>query len=145
MTKKAFSLAHCSASYAVYGGVSFDLKNGISENGVTIEFAEDFGERVVGGDGTSMWTEYMSSHGTITVELMPYSDAYAFFITLQNTQRATGSKGQDSITITDRDLNRNWVGSDVAIQSISGEQISKSGNNVVTVTLSCGSITRQAA
>jgi hypothetical protein len=145
MSKKAFSLAHCSASYAVYGGVSFDLKNGISENGVTIEFAEDFGERVVGGDGTSMWTEYMSSNGTITVELMPYSDAYAFFITLQNTQRASGSKGQDSITITDRDLNRNWVGSDVAIQSISGEQINKAGNNVVTVTLSCGSITRQAA
>jgi hypothetical protein len=145
MTKKAFSLAHCSASYAVYGGVSFDLKNGIAENGVTIELAEDLGERVVGADGSSMWTEYMTSHGTITVELMPYSDAYPFFITLQNAQRATGSKGQDTITIIDRDLQRNWVGSDVAIQSISGEQISKSGNNVVTVTLSCGSITRQAA
>jgi hypothetical protein len=145
MAKKAYCLNNCSVSYAAYGSVSFDLKNGIAENGVTVEMAEDFGERMVGGDGSSAWSEYMSSNGTISLEIMPYSDSYAFFTSLQNTQRATGSKGMDTVTILDRNFNRTIIGSDVAIRSISGEQISKSGNNVVTILLDCGSITRQGA
>lgn len=145
MAKESYTLANVSVTYAPFGAASFDCKNGIAESGVTIAMSEDFGERVKGGDGTSMWTEYCSSDGTITLNVNQYSPVYAFFVALQNAQRLAGKKGRDTMTILNRDMNEVITCSQCAIQSISGETYDKSGSTVRVITINAGSITRLAA
>lgn len=145
MAKESYTLYNVSVTYAPFGAASFDCKNGIAESGVTVTMSEDFGERVKGGDGSSMWTEYCSSDGTITLNVNPYSPAYAFFIALQNAQRMAGKKGRDTMTILNRDLRETITCAQCAIQSISGETYDKSGSTVRVITINAGSITRMAA
>lgn len=61
MSKQTYSIARASAAYAVFGGVSFDLKQGLTDNGITINLDEDFGERNKAIDGSSIWSEYETS------------------------------------------------------------------------------------
>lgn len=145
MAKESYTLAHVSITYAPFGAASFDCKNGIAESGCSIAMSEDFGERVKGGDGSSMWTEYCSQDGTITLNVNPYSPAYAFFVALQNAQRMSGTKGRDTMTILNRDLNEMISCAQCAIQSISGETYDKSGATVRVVTINSGTITRMSA
>lgn len=141
-THASYTLKNVTMSYAAFGGASIDCKNGIAEGGCTIALAEDYGERTAGGDGSTMWSEYMTSHGTVMLNVMPYSPVYAFFVTLQTAQRATGSKGSDTMTIVNKNFSESFTCSAVAIQSISGETFDKAGNTVRVITLSCGEISR---
>lgn len=145
MAKKSYSLMRVSIIYTAFGGVSFDCKDGIAESGCVVAMAENFGERTMGGDGSSMWSEYESANGTITINLLPTSPAYAYFVTLQNAQRLTGTKGQDTMTILNRSLNEQITCADCAIESISGETYDKAGNTVRVITINAGSITKVAA
>lgn len=140
MSKQAYSIARVSAAYAVFGGVSFDLKQSLGENGITINPDEDFGERVKGADGSSLWCEYESSGGTIVAEYLASSPAVAFFMALHATQRATGTTGLDSIVIVDRDMQITHTASDVAIQSITGHTVKKAKGDMIVVTLNYGKI-----
>ena len=90
MKKPTYSIARASAAYAVFGGVSFDLKQGLTDNGITINLDEDFGERNKAIDGSSIWSEFETSAGTIVLEYLPSSPCVPFFITLHATQRGTG-------------------------------------------------------
>lgn len=144
MDKENYTLHNVSVVYSPFGAASFDCREGIAESGVTIAMAEDFGERVMGGDGTSMWSEYCSDHGTVTLNVNPYSPAYAFFIALQNAQRASTTKGRDTMTIQSSDLKEIITCAQCAIQSISGETYDKAGSTVRVITINCGHINRMA-
>lgn len=145
MPKESYTLKHVQMAYAAFGGASFDMKQGISEDGVTIEMAEDFGERTMGGDGSTLWSEYVGSNGTVTLSIMANSPAYPFFVNLQTVQRQSGTKGRDSATIINKDFNESITCSNGAIRSISGEKYDKRGNAYRTVVIDFGSITRIAA
>lgn len=145
MAKQSYSIARASAAYASFGGVSFDLKQGIGENGISINLDEDFGERHKGADGSTLWSEYETSSGTIVIEYLANSPAIPFFTALHATQRGTGSTGQDTITILDRDMGMTHTASDVSIQSITGHSIKKAKGDMVVVTLNCGKITSMGA
>lgn len=145
MAKESYTLAHVNASYSPYGGAAFDLKQGLAEDGITITMDEDFGERSNGADGSTLWSEYMGSSGTIDVVVMANSPVYAYFVTLQAAQRASGTKGRDTLSIVNRDFNESITASKCAIQRISGEKTDKRGNATRTITISAGSITRVAA
>lgn len=141
MSKQTYSIARASAAYAVFGGVSFDLKQGLTDNSITINLDEDFGERNKAIDGSSIWSEYETSSGTIVLEYLPSSPCVAFFMALHATQRGTGSTGSDTVTILDRDMKITHTGSQVAIQSITGHGVKKSKGDSIVVTLNCGQIT----
>lgn len=143
--KKSYTMHHVNMAYSAFSGASFDLKNGLSTDGVTISMAEDFGERTVGADGRSLWSEYMSENGTVTISIMSNSPAYAFFTALQNAQRITGTKGRDSITIANTDFNEAFTCADVAIQSIGEVKYDKAGNASRPIVFNCGKITRVAS
>ncbi len=145
MSKESYTIKHVQMAYAAFGGASFDLKQGLSEDGVTIEMAEDFGERTMGVDGSSLWSEYESSNGTVTLSIMANSPAYAFFVNLQTVQRNTGTKGRDSATIINKDFNESITCSKGAIRSISGEKYDKRGNALRTVVIDFESIVKVAA
>ena len=115
------------------------------KDGITITMDEDFGERSNGADGSTLWSEYMGSSGTIDIVVMANSPVYAYFVTLQAAQRASGTKGRDTLSITNRDFNEAFTASKCAIQRISGEKIDKRGNATRTITISAGSITRVAS
>ncbi len=142
---ESYTLHNVSIAYAPFGAASFDCKNGIAEAGVTVAMSEDFGERVKGGDGSSYWTEYCSTDGTITLNVLATSPAYAFFVALQHAQRASGTKGRDSMTILNRDFNEMISCADCAIQNISGETYDKAGSTVRVITINSGRITKMAA
>ena len=145
MAKESYTLVHANASYSAYGAAAFDLKQGLAEDGITINMDEDFGERTNGADGSTLWSEYMTSSGTIDIVVMANSPVYAYFVTLQAAQRASGTKGRDTFSCTNRDFNESFTASKCAIQRISGEKIDKRGNATRTITISAGSITRVAA
>lgn len=138
--KQVYSIARVSAAYAVAGGVTFDCKQSLGENGITINPDEDYGERIKGADGSSLWCEYESSGGTIVMEFLPSSPAVPFFMALHATQRATGTTGLDSYVIIDRDMQTTHTASDVAIQSITGHTVKKSKGDMVVVTLNYGKL-----
>lgn len=142
MAKESYTLAHVNASYSAFDGAAFDLKNAIAEDGITITMDEDFGERTNGADGSTLWSEYMTSSGVIDIAVMANSPVYTFFVTLQAAQRASGTKGRDTLSITNRDFNESFRASKCAIRSISGEKFDKAGNAVRTISISAGSITR---
>lgn len=144
MAKKSYCIKNVSITYSPNGGATFNCKEGIAEGGATIAYAEDFGERTVGADGSTLWSEYVTSHGTITLNIMANSPAYAYFVTLHNTQRMSGSVGEDILSINNRDFNESFNCADCAIQSISGETYDKAGNTVRVVTINAGKITRIA-
>lgn len=145
MAKESYSLKNVSIAYAPNGGAAFDCKNGLSTDGCTIAMAEDFGERTMGADGSTLWSEYMTANGTVTLSVMANSPAYAFFVTLQNAQRTAGGKGRDTMTIVNRDFSEQFACASCAIQNISGEKYDKTGNAVRTITINAGSISRIAA
>ena len=145
MAKSAYSIKRVSVVYAPFGAASFDCKNGLAESGVTISMSDNFGERTVGADGSSLWSEYENSNGTITINLLPNSPVYAFFINLQNAQRLSGRKGEDTMTIVNKSFNEAYTCAKCSIESISGETFDKVGNNVRVVTINAGEITRVAA
>lgn len=145
MAKESYCLKNVAITYAPMGTASFDCKNGLAEGGAVIAFAEDFGERTTGSDGSSLWSEYMTSHGTVTLNLMANSPGYAFFVMLHNAQRATGKFGADTMTIVNKDFTEMFSCGKCAVQSISGETYDKAGNTVRVVTINCGEITRMAA
>ena len=144
-THASYTLKNVTMSYAALGGAAINVKDGLAEGGCSITFAEDFGERTAGADGSTMWSEYMTSHGTITLNVMPYAPVYAFFVNLQAAQRATGTKGRDTMTIVNKNFNESFTCSGCAIQSISGETYDKAGNTVRVVTISAGEISRIGA
>ena len=117
------------------------MKQGLTDNGITINLDEDFGERNKAIDGSSIWSEYETSAGTIVLEYLPSSPCVPFFITLHATQRGTGSTGSDTVTVIDRDMKFTYTGSQVAIQSITGHNVKKSKGDSIVVTLNCGQIT----
>lgn len=135
-----YTIKNVSIAYAAYGGVAIDCKDGLAEGGCTIAFDEDFGERAKGADGSTLWSEYETTSGTVTLNVMPYSPLYAFFRTLQASQRGAGSKGQDTMTIVNTNFSESFTCSAVAIQNISGETFDKAGNTVRVITLNCGEI-----
>lgn len=139
MPKQVYSVARASAAYAVFSGVSFDIKQGLAENGISIAYTEDFGERHVGTDST-LWSEYATKHGTMTLEYLANSPAVPFFQNLHTTQRMTGTTGLDTVTVLDRDMQTTFTGSDVAIQSITGHGVKKAKGDSVVVTLNCGNL-----
>lgn len=143
--KKSYTMAHVSIAYAPFGGGAYDCKTGLAEDGVTITMAEDYGERTVGADGSTLWSEYCSNHGTITLNIMANSPAYAFFSTLQTAQRATGTKGRDTMTIVNKDFTEQFSCKDVAIQSIGDVTYDKAGNASRAITFNAGDIQRTAA
>lgn len=145
MAKESYTLAYVNCSYSAYGGAAFDLKKGLAEDGITINMDEDFGERTMGADGSTLWSEYMTSSGTIDIVVMANSPAYAFFATLQAAQRASGIKGRDTLSINNPDFNESITASNCAILRISGEKYDKRGNTTRTITISAGSITRVAS
>ena len=144
-TSKTYTIKNVSISYAAFGGGSYDCKQGIAEDGCTVEMAEDFGERTMGADGSTLWSEYETKNGTVTLNVMANSPVYAYFVSLNNAQRLAGTKGQDSMTIKNRSFSEQFSCADVAIQSISGETYDKAGHTVRVITLSCGTIDRFAA
>lgn len=143
--KKSYTMAHVSIAYAPFGGGAFDCKTGISEDGVSIAMAEDYGERTVGADGSTFWSEYCSNNGTITLNVLANSPAYAFFATLQSTQRVSGTKGRDTMTIVNKDFSESFSCKDVAIQSIGEVTYDKVGNAARVITFNAGDIQRTAA
>lgn len=143
--KQAYSIARVSAAYAVSGGVSFNFKQSLGENGITINPGEDFGERIRGADGSTLWCEYESNDGTIVAEFLASSPAVPFFMALHATQRATGTTGLDSIVIVDRDMQTTHTASDVAIQSITGHTVKKSKGDMIVVTLNYGKLSSVGA
>lgn len=145
MAKSAYSIKRVSVTYAPFGAASFDCKNGLAESGVTIAMAENFGERTNGSDGSSMWSEYEGSQGTVTINLLPNSPVYAFFVNLQNAQRLSGTKGEDTMTIVNKSFNEAFTCANCAIESISGETFDKVGNTVRVITINAGEITKVAA
>ncbi|WP_304625506.1 phage protein [uncultured Parasutterella sp.] len=143
--KQVYSIARVSAAYAVFGGVAFDCKQSLGENGITINPDEDYGERIKGADGSSLWCEYESSGGTIVMEFLPSSPAVPFFMALHATQRATGTTGLDSYVIVDRDMKTTHTASDVAIQSITGHTVKKAKGDMIVVTLNYGKLSSVGA
>lgn len=145
MPKESYTLAHVNASYSAYGAAAFDLKQGLAEDGITINMDEDYGERTNGADGSTLWSEYMTTSGTIDIVVMANSPVYAYFVALQAAQRASGTKGRDTFSCNNRDFSESFTASKCAIQRISGEKFDKRGNATRTITISAGSITRVAA
>lgn len=140
-----YTIKNVSISYAAFSGATFDCKQGLAEDGVTVSMTEDFGERLNGAAGDTMWSEYETNSGTITINLMPNSKTFAFLDALHTAQRASGTAGNDAVYITNRNNGETITATEVAIQNPGDITYNKSGTAIRAVILNAGHITRKPA
>ena len=75
---------------------------GISEEGITIERANDKGTMTIGADGTGMHSLHADKSGTLTVRLLKTSQQNAKLMAMYDLQTASSTLyGQNVITVTD--------------------------------------------
>lgn len=88
--------------FAITGpGGSFSLKDGSSEEGITVAPREDRSKLNMGADGTGMHSLYQDKSCTVTVRLLKNSPVNALLSGLYNFQTENSSThGQNTITIT---------------------------------------------
>jgi hypothetical protein len=98
-----YSFLNVQASIVGPGG-SFNIGQGagVSEEGITIEMANDKGTMTIGADGTGMHSLHADKSGTITVRLLKTSPTNAKLMAMYDLQTVDSRLyGQNVITVTD--------------------------------------------
>lgn len=87
------------------GSVNIGQGAGASEEGITIEPAEDIDSMVIAADGTSMHSLHANKSGSATVRLLKTSPTNQQLMLLYNFQTASpANHGQNTITLSDNNL-----------------------------------------
>lgn len=96
------------------GAINLGQGAGSTEEGITIEPADDIDTLVVGADGTPMHSLSANKSGTVSVKLLKTSPVNAKLAQLYAFQTASGSNhGQNTIS-----LNNNASGDSVTCQQV---------------------------
>ena len=85
-------------------GGSFSIGSGAgnSEEGITVEMAEDKGTMTTGADGQVMHSLHAGKSGTATIRLLKTSPTNALLMAMYNFQSLTSANfGRNTITVTD--------------------------------------------
>lgn len=98
-----YGFQNCSATIIGPGGVfQLGYGAGVSDEGITIDFAEDRNTMVVGADGSVMHSLHAAKHGNVTVRLLktsPTNHMLSVMAALQFTM--TALHGINIISVTD--------------------------------------------
>ncbi len=97
-----YSFLDCNASIVGTGGsVSFGNGAGASEEGITIEAADDINTMTIGADGTPMHSLHANKSGHITVRLLKTSPVNQQLMMMYSVQTASAAAhGQNTISLT---------------------------------------------
>lgn len=83
------------------GATNVGSDAGVSEEGITIEFAEEQDTMVIGADGLGMHNLHAGQSGRVTVRLMKNSPTNAILQGIYDLDRATPSThGQNTIVVS---------------------------------------------
>lgn len=84
------------------GAIPLGSGAGASEEGITLDAAEDINSMTIGADGSVMHSLHAGKSGTITIRLLKTSPVNAALMAMYNFQTAAATThGQNTITITD--------------------------------------------
>lgn len=104
MTTYSFLSVNCSL-VGPGGSVNLGQGAGASEEGITIEPAEDIDSMVIGADGTPMHSLHANKSGNASVRLLKTSAINQLLMLLYSFQTSNpANHGQNTLTLTDNNL-----------------------------------------
>ncbi len=101
-----YSFLNVNASLVGPGGsINLAQGAGASDEGITIEAAEDIDTQTIGADGTAMHSLHANKSGSFTVRLLKTSATNQQLMLMYNYQTSTAANhGQNTLTLTDTNL-----------------------------------------